>query len=196
MTDAAPEHTAAAGAGGPPPAEESGGGAPGGPGDTELLGWPLTDSHGQAVVYCGREGYWELMSGLKAEGFDMCVDLCAVDYLNHAGRDLPARIPPERFEVVVNLLSMGQKRRVRVRVQVPESDPVLPTLFDLWPGTEAMEREAFDLFGVRFDGHPDLTRILMPEDWEGHPLRKDYGVGRIPVQFKATPGPRMREEAP
>jgi NADH-quinone oxidoreductase subunit C len=160
---------------------------------SEWLGWPLTDSHGQAVVHCTRQGYLELMTGLRAEGFDMCVDLCGVDYLNHASRDLPARIPAERFEVVVNLLSLGQRRRVRVRVQVPEGEPALPTLFDLWPGTEAMEREAFDMFGVRFEGHPDLTRILMPEDWEGHPLRKDYGVGRIPVQFKAA-GPRMREE--
>jgi NADH-quinone oxidoreductase subunit C len=63
-------------------------------------------------------------------------------------------------------------------------------LFSLYPGTEAMEREAFDLFGVLFDGHPDLTRILMPEDWEGHPLRKDYAIGKVPVQFKESPGPR------
>ena len=78
---------------------------------------------------------------------------------------------------------------MRLRVQVPEDDPVVPSLFDLYPGTEAMEREVFDLFGIRFDGHPDLTRILMPEDWEGHPLRKDYAVGRIPVQFKAPRRP-------
>ena len=96
----------------------------------------------------------------------------------------------ERFEVVVNLLSLSQVRRVRVRVQVPADDAVVPTLFDLYPGTEAMEREAYDLFGIVFDGHPDMTRILMPEDWEGHPLRKDYGVGRVPVQFKGAPGPR------
>ena len=102
----------------------------------------------------------------------------------------PTGVDPERFEVVVNLLSLSAKRRARVRVQVPEADPVVATLFDLYPGTEAMEREAFDLMGIVFAGHPDLTRILMPEDWEGHPLRKDYGVGRVPVQFKEAPGPR------
>ena len=90
----------------------------------------------------------------------------------------------------MNLLSLSAKRRVRLRVQVPESDPVVPSLFDLYPGTDAMEREVFDLMGIRFAGHPDLTRILMPDDWEGHPLRKDYGVGRVPVQFKEAPGPR------
>ena len=86
----------------------------------------------------------------------------------------------ERFEVVVNLLDLRARRRLRIRVQVPESDPVLPSLFDLHPGTEAMERETFDMFGISFDGHPDLTRILMPEDWVGHPLRKDYEVGAHP----------------
>ena len=68
---------------------------------------------------------------------------------------------------------------------MPEDDPTLPTLFDLHPGTEAMEREVFDMFGITFTDHPDMTRILMPEDWEGHPLRKDYAVGSIPVQFKS-----------
>ena len=97
-----------------------------------------------------------------------------------------AGIEPERFEVVVNVLSMEPPRRVRVRVQVPESVSTVPTLFGLWPGTEAMEREVWDMFGIAFDGHPDLTRILMPEDWVGHPLRKDEAIGRIPVQFKGT----------
>jgi NADH-quinone oxidoreductase subunit C len=73
-------------------------------------------------------------------------------------------------------------------VQVPADDPVLPSLFDLWPGTEALEREVYDMFGIRFDGHPDLTRILMPEDWIGHPLRKDDPVGQIPVQFTTDRG--------
>jgi NADH-quinone oxidoreductase subunit C len=126
----------------------------------------------------------------KESGFEMCADLCAVDYLAHPGRRLPEGVSPQRFEVVVNLLSLSQARRVRVRVQVPESDAEVATLFDLYPGVEAMEREAYDLFGIVFTGHPDMTRILMPEDWEGHPLRKDYGVGRVPVQFKEAPGPR------
>jgi NADH-quinone oxidoreductase subunit C len=102
-------------------------------------------------------------------------------------RAMPATVSAERFEVVVNLLDMTDRRRVRLRVQVPEADAALPSLFDIHPGTEAMEREVYDMFGIAFDGHPDLTRILMPEDWIGHPLRKDYDVGEIPVQFKGAP---------
>ena len=142
------------------------------------------------ILHPTREQYIGLVTGLRDSGFEMCADLCAVDYLTHPGRTLPEGVVPERFEVVVNLLSLSQVRRVRVRVQVPATDAVLPTLFDLYPGTEAMEREAYDLLGVVFTGHPDMTRILLPEDWEGHPLRKDYGVGRVPVQFKGAPGPR------
>ena len=147
-------------------------------------GCAVTDSRGQTVVHPTREQYLGLLKALLDEGFTMCVDLTCTDYLTHAGeRALPEGIAPERFEVVVSLLSMGRRERIRVRVQLPENDPVLPTLFDLWPGSEVMEREVFDMFGVTFDGHPDPSRILMPEDWEGHPLRKDYEPGRIPVQF-------------
>ena len=116
----------------------------------------------------------------------MCVDLTGVDYLEYFDRPLPEGVEAERFEVVVNLLAIARRSRVRVRVQVPESDASLASLFDIYPGTEAMEREVFDMFGISFDDHPDLTRILMPEDWLGHPLRKDYEVGRIPVQFKGV----------
>jgi NADH-quinone oxidoreductase subunit C len=128
-----------------------------------------------------------VVRGLADEdGFAMCADLCGVDYLLSAHRGLPASVAPERFEVVVNLLSLGERKRLRLRVQVPDHDLTLPSLFDIYPGTEAMEREVYDLFGIEFTGHPDLSRILMPDDWEGHPLRKDYGIGRIPVQFKAA----------
>jgi NADH-quinone oxidoreductase subunit C len=142
------------------------------------------------VAFPTRQGYHELVASYKASGFEQLSDLTGVDYLTHPGRTLPPGVEPERFEVVANLLSLSLRRRVRVRVQVPEDDPVVDTLWDLYPGAEAMEREVYDLLGVRFRGHPDLTRILMPEDWEGHPLRKDYGVGRVPVQFKEAPGPR------
>jgi len=142
------------------------------------------------IRFPARAQYAEVVTALRDDGFETCADLCGVDYLTHPGRTLPDGVAPERFEVVVNLLSLSQVRRVRVRVQVPADDAEVPTLFDLYPGTEAMEREAYDLFGIVFTGHPDMTRILLPEDWEGHPLRKDYGVGRVPVQFKAAPGPR------
>ena len=141
-------------------------------------------------LFCTPADYHDTLSRLRDEGFEMCTDLCAVDYLSHRGRALPDGVAPERFEVVVQLVSIAQRRRAQVRVPVPESDPEVDSLWDLYPGVEAMEREAFDMVGIRFAGHPDLTRILMPEDWEGHPLRKDYGVGRVPVQFKDAPGPR------
>jgi NADH-quinone oxidoreductase subunit C len=145
---------------------------------------------GVGVRHVARERYAADVQSLKDAGFELCADLCAVDYLGSTTRVLPDEVTAERFEVVVNLLSLSRKERTRVRVQVPESDCVVDSLFALYPGTEAMEREAYDLFGIVFAGHPDLSRILMPEDWEGHPLRKDYGVGRVPVQFKEAPGPR------
>jgi NADH-quinone oxidoreductase subunit C len=162
------------------------------PAGPELLhGVPVTVVGGQQVLHPSREQYLDLLRVLADDGYAMCIDLCAVDYLTHeTSRPLPDDVEPERFEVVVNLLDLTAKRRTRVRVQVPADDATLPTLFDLYPGTEAMEREAFDMLGVVFEGHPDPSRILMPEDWIGHPLRKDYDVGRIPVQFKLTDKPR------
>ncbi len=139
------------------------------------------------VRHVARTEYLATVKALADEGYTMCIDLTAVDYLELPGRQLPDEAEPaERFEVVVNLLDLRERRRVRLRVQVSADDPQLPTLFDLYPGTEAMEREVFDMFGIEFDGHPDLTRILMPEDWVGHPLRKDDEIGRIPVQFKGA----------
>ena len=151
-----------------------------------LYGCIVSDSRGQLVLHPTVETYLPTVKAMADDGYTMCVDLTAVDYLEFADRSLPDGIAAERFEVVVNLLDMAKVRRARLRVQVSADAPEVPTLFDLHPGTEAMEREAYDMFGVIFTGHPDLTRILMPEEWEGHPLRKDYAVGAIPVQFKET----------
>lgn len=149
-----------------------------------------TSRSGNELLFAPRERYHDLVERLKAGGFEMLADLTAADYLLHPGRVLPEGFAAERFEVVANLLSLSHVRRLRLRVQVPESDAEVDTLWDLYPGCEAMEREAYDMFGIVFRGHPDLSRILMPEDWEGYPLRKDYSVGRVPVQFKEAPGPR------
>ncbi len=154
-----------------------------------LYGVLRADAYGQTVLHPTRDEYVSVVKQLLDDGYEMCIDVTAVDYLAFPGRALPAEVHAERFELVVNLLSFNARTRVRLRVQVPGGDPAMPTLFDLYPGTEAMEREIFDMFGITFTDHPDLTRILMPEDWDGHPLRKDYEVGHIPVQFSsANPG--------
>lgn len=146
-----------------------------------------SDARGQSIVFANREDYLDVISTLKNEGFEMCIDVTATDYLNAQSRvPYPAGFEHERFELVANLLSLSKKARVRIRVPLPEDDPVVPSLFDLYPGSELMEREVYDLMGILFAGHPDLTRVLMPDDWEGHPLRKDYAQGKVPVQFKYT----------
>lgn len=155
-----------------------------------MHGCPLTTSRGQTVLHPGRQQYLAVVRALLDEGYEMCVDLTAVDYLLMPDRAAAEGVSAERFEVVVNLLSLTARQRIRLRVQVPADDPSIESLFDLHPGTEAMEREVFDMFGITFTNHPDLTRILMPEDWEGHPLRKDYDQGAIPVQFSNDFGPR------
>lgn len=106
--------------------------------------------------------------------FRMLTDLTAWD-----------RYPQEpRFEVVYHLLSIERGERLRLKTRVAGPDPVLPTAVGLFRGANWFERELWDLFGIRFAGHPDLTRILMPDDWEGHPLRKDYPLTEEPVEFK------------
>ncbi|HEX4904405.1 MAG TPA: NADH-quinone oxidoreductase subunit C [Acidimicrobiales bacterium] len=142
------------------------------------------------VRHVPRDAWVDTVRSLADEGFTMLVDLTAVDYLTHPGRVLPDDVTPERYEVVAGLLNLNERTRVRLRTQVPASEPTIASLYDVHPGAEALEREVFDMFGIVFDGHPDLTRILMPEDWEGHPLRKDYAIGRIPVQFKEAPRAR------
>jgi NADH-quinone oxidoreductase subunit C len=154
-------------------------------------GVPVSQSRGQAVLHPTREQLRDTVSAMRDDGWDQLLDVTAVDYLSaDQPRVLPVGVEPERFELVVVLISHTRRERIRLRVQVPADDARVPSLFDLHPGSEYPEREAFDMFGIVFDDHPDLTRILMPEDWIGHPLRKDYAVGRIPVQFKGAPSSR------
>jgi len=148
-------------------------------------GVPMSQSQDQVVLHPSRDELIATTEALVADGFVSILDLTGVDYQTFgARRDLPEGIGAERFELVITMISHAARQRVRLRVQVPADDPVVPSLFDVFPGTEAMERETWDMFGIGFDGHPMLTRILMPEDWEGHPLRKDFAVGSVPVQFK------------
>ncbi len=131
----------------------------------------------QDVARVPIDNYVDFVTAARDLGFRYFVDLCGVDYLR--------RRP--RFEVVVGLLSHEHVRRLRIRVGVPASDPTIPSLTSIFPGANFYEREAFDLFGIVFTDHPDLTRLVLPDDWEGYPLRKDYSVGSVPVRFKESP---------
>ena len=158
---------------------------PPGPDGAEY-GAPVTWSRGQKVIHPARENWYDTATALLADGWNMCVDVTAVDYSGYGpARDLPAGVAAERYEVVCSFLSHTRRERIRARIQIPADDPTIASLYPLYPGTDYLEREVYDLMGIVFDGHPDLSRILMPETWDGHPLRKDYAVGAIPVQFKA-----------
>lgn len=135
------------------------------------------DSHGQTVARVPAEEWGSFAEAAKEAGFEVCADVTAVDWM---------RERPERYEVVASLVSMQHKVRLRMITSVGREEPTVASLTPIWPGAGYAEREVYDMFGIRFDGHPDLTRILMPDDWEGFPLRKDYGVGMVPVQFKAA----------
>jgi NADH:ubiquinone oxidoreductase subunit C len=149
------------------------------------------DSHGQPVVYVSRESWLDVARYLRDEQqFTQCLDVTAVDHLIDAARAVPDGVAPERFEVVANFLSHPRNRRVRAICEVAASDPTIASLCDVYPGVNFGEREVYDMLGIAFEGHPDLTRILMPDDWEGFPLRKDDAPARVPVTFKEDPGPR------
>ncbi len=133
------------------------------------------DFRGDETVLVAPGDVLEVFAYLKNDpgmAFNMPIDVCGVDYLSYEH----PRPVSERFEVVYHLYSTSKKHRVRVRVPVPESDPVSPSATGIWRGTNWFERETHDMFGIRFEGHPDMRRILTYEEFEGHPLRKDYPV--------------------
>jgi NADH-quinone oxidoreductase subunit C len=126
---------------------------------------------GDTTVVIGRERALDVFGTLRQDaqfGFDLLVDITAVDFLGRA----------PRFEVVYHLYSLAHRHRLRVKIPVAEDDCCVPSVTPVWKGANWLEREVWDMFGVRFDGHPDLRRILMYESFEGHPLRKDYPVSK------------------
>jgi NADH-quinone oxidoreductase subunit C len=116
--------------------------------------------------------------------FELCSSVSAVDYLGS----------PERLHSVYHLTSMTYRRRIRLEVAVTAEDPRVPSVVGVYPTADWQERENFDMYGIVYDGHPGLTRILMPDDWDGFPQRKDYPLGGIPVEFKGAtiPPPDQR----
>ena len=141
----------------------------------ESAEWSL--SHGQDVVRVSKDEFGDFGRAAKQAGFEVCADVTAVDYFRNR---------PVRYDVVANLVSQQHRLRLRVITAVPRDDTVVPSLTPIWPGANFPEREVYDMFGITFEGHPDLTRILMPDDWQGYPLRKDFSTGSVPVQFKGS----------
>ncbi len=155
----------------------------------------LTEAVERVVVYRGeitfhvrREDLLPVVQLLRddpALRFEFCAGVSGVNYPDDEGRELHA---------VYHLLSMTHNRRIRVEVTCPDADPHIPSTVAVYPTNDWHERETWDMFGIIFDGHPAMTRILMPDDWPGHPQRKDYPLGGIPVEYKGgtIPPPDQR----
>lgn len=138
-----------------------------------------TDGIDMGVLVVSADHLVAAMTVLRDEfAFDMLSDVSGVDWL--------PRDP--RFDVNYHLHSTASSQRLRVKVQLPDGDaPHVPSVVEVWPTADWHEREVYDFFGIVFDGHPDLKRILMPDEWIGHPLRKDYPVGGVPVEYRVEP---------
>ena len=135
---------------------------------------------GELTLHIKRERLVEVAKILRdtpSLRFEFCLGVSGVHYPNEKGRELHAVYP---------LLSITNNRRIRLEVSVSENDPHIPSLVEVWAGNNWNERETYDMFGIIFDGHPALTRILMPDDWPGHPQRKDYPLGGIEVEYKGA----------
>jgi NADH-quinone oxidoreductase subunit C len=135
---------------------------------------------GELTFHVAREHLLGVIQALRDDPtlrFEMCMGVSGAHYPHEEGRELHAVYP---------LMSVTHNRRARVEVTCPDSDPHIPSIVSVHPGNDWHERETFDFFGIVFDGHPGLTRIEMPDDWPGHPQRKDYPLGGIPVEYKGA----------
>jgi NADH-quinone oxidoreductase subunit C len=139
--------------------------------------------HGEITFHVRREKLVEVADKLlhdPALRFEICTGVSGVHYPDETGRELHA---------VYHMLSITHNRRIRLEVGAPDADPHIPSLTGVYPANDWHERETWDFFGIIFDGHPALTRIEMPDDWRGHPQRKDYPLGGIPVEYRGTKVP-------
>ncbi len=138
------------------------------------FGADILSSHenlGDETLVVSREKLFDILKFAKEEGelqFDMMMDLCGVDYLGQE----------PRFEVVYHLYSIVKNHRIRIKTRVPESDCRVASCVSLWSAADWFEREAWDMLGIKFEGHPNLKRVLLFEEFEGHPLRKDYPMNK------------------
>jgi NADH-quinone oxidoreductase subunit C len=138
---------------------------------------------GEITFHIRRELLLQAVTHLRNDPvlrFEFCSSVSGVHFPHETGREM---------HVVHHLLSMTHNRRIRLEVTAPEADPHVPSVVPIYPTADWQERETWDMFGIVFDGHPALTRILMPDDWPGHPQRKDYPLGGIPVEYKGATVP-------
>ncbi|MGQ0574462.1 MAG: NADH-quinone oxidoreductase subunit C [Pseudonocardia sp.] len=152
----------------------------------------VTIDRGEITFYVRRERIVDLCRTLRDDDalrFELCSSVSGVDYGAPDGTPVP-----QQLHVVYHLLSMTYRRRIRLEVALDVDDPHVPSIVEVYPTADWHERECWDMFGIIFDGHPALTRILMPDDWDGHPQRKSYPLGGIPVEYKGAeiPPPDQR----
>ena len=151
----------------------------GGAGFTAAVEKTVVD-RGEITFYVRREHLLETCRVLRDDPdlrFEMCSSVSGVHFPNDAGRELHS---------VYHLLSITHNRRIRLEVTCPDADPHIPSVVEVYPTADWQERETWDFFGIVYDGHPALTRIEMPDDWPGHPQRKDYPLGGIDVEYKGA----------
>ena len=155
----------------------------------DAIEYPVVD-RGEFTLFVKREHLLDVARILRDDEklrFELLQGVSGVHYPTDEGREL---------HTVAHLLSMTHNRRIRLEVTAPDADPHIPSLVSLYPNADWHERETYDFFGIIFDGHPGLTRIMMPDDWAGHPQRKDYPLGGIDIEYKGatTPAPSLRRK--